>query len=211
MATSLFVKRFCTEFKPDPNDAAKSAGIDWVEYGPVGSFGRSLTRERVSRLRDCLPPGQDNPAVAMAHARWDAIRPAYEGWKSGQEMPVSGTPLAAWNALTPEQAEVFKSRGVCTVEEIAQLTDAHIERVPVPRLRDLIRQAQLFVESTDATRFAHSLERKEQEIAALNAQLESQQEQIAALIAKVQAITEKAGDGDAAAPEKRRPYKVNGE
>jgi hypothetical protein len=205
----LFVKRFWTEFKPDPNDAAKSIGIDWVEYGPIGSLDRSLTRERVSRLRDCLPPGKDNPAVVMAHSRWDAVRPSYERWKSGQEMPVSGTPLAAWNALNPEQADVLKSRGVRTVEDIAQLTDAHIERIPVRGLRDLIRQAQLFVDSADRTRFAHSLEKKDQEIAALNGQLDSLREQIAALTARVQEPAEKAANGDA---EPKRPArKANGE
>jgi hypothetical protein len=207
--TGLYVKRFSTEFKPDPNDAAKSIDIDWVEYGAIASLDRSLTRERVSRLRDCLPPGKDNPAVAMAHARWDAIRPFYERWKSGQEMPVSGTPLAAWNALSPERADVLKSRGVRTVEDIAQLTDAHIERIPVRGLRDLIRQAQLFVDSADRTRFAHSLEKKDQEIAALNGQLDSLREQIAALTARVQEPSEKAANGDA---EPKRPArKANGE
>jgi len=206
MAASLYVKRFSTEFRPDPNDAAKSIGIDWVEYGPIGSLDRSLTRERVSRLRDCLPPGKDNPAVAMAHARWDAIRPFYERWKSGQEMPVSGTPLAAWNALTPELADLLKSRGVRTVEDVAQLTDAHIERIPVRGLRDLIRQAQLFLDSADTNRFAHSLEKKEQEIAALNGQLDSLREQVAALTAKVQEPTEKAAgdDPNPSAPRVRR-------
>lgn len=207
--TGLYVKRFWTEYKPEPNDAAKSIGIDWVEYGPIASLDRSLTRERVSRLRDCLPPGKDNPAIAMAHARWDAIRPRYESWKSGQEMPVSGTPLAAWNALSPEQADVLKSRGVRTVEDIAQLTDAHVERIPVRGLRDLIRQAQLFVESADTNRFARSLEKKEQEIAALNGQLDSLREQVAVLTARVQQPVETAAAGDA---EPKRPArKANGE
>jgi hypothetical protein len=195
MTASLHVKRCWTEFKPNPNDAASMVEVDWVEYGPVGSLDRSLTRERVSRLRDCLPSDQANPAVALAQARWDAIKPFYESWKSGQEMPVNGTPLAAWNALTPEHADVLRSRSVRTVEEIAQLTDAHVERIPIPRMRDLIRQARLFMESADTTRFAHSLEKKEHEIAALNGQLESQRDEIAALNAQVQELAGKVGDG----------------
>jgi hypothetical protein len=211
MTASLYVKRCWSEFKPDPNDAARMVAVDWVEYGPVGSLDRSLTRERVSRLRDCLPADQANPAVAMARARWDAIKPSYESWKSGQEMPVNGTPLAAWNALTPEHADVLRSRFVRTVEDVAQLTDAHVERIPIPRMRDLIRQAQLFVESADTTRFAHSLEKKEHEIAALNGQLESQRDEIAALTAKVQDLAGKVADAAADTQPKRPPSKVNSE
>jgi hypothetical protein len=110
-------------------------------------------------------------------------------------MPLDGTPLAAWNAITPEQAEVFKSRGVRTVEEIAGLTDAHIERIPVMRLRDLVRQAQLFIASADTTRFAHTLARAEQENAALKATVEEQKSQIVDLLAKVNQLAERVGQG----------------
>ena len=105
----------------------------------------------------------------MAHHRWNVIKPAYEAWKRAEEPPEEGTPLAAWNAVRPEQAEVLKINGIKTVEHVAGLTDAHVQRIPVPNLRELKRQAQMFIDSADQMRFAARLDEKDKQLENLQA------------------------------------------
>lgn len=201
-APMIAIKRFWTEYAPDPQDPAKMIGVDWVEYGPAGSLDRTSTRAKIISLSALQPMhDQGNPAIVMAHMKWDVIRPAYEAWKKGQEAPVSGTPLAAWNGVSPEQAEILRSRSIRSVEEVAALTDAHIERIALPNLRSIIAAAKRFVESADTMRFAASLGEKERlisdqqnQISDQKAILESQQAQIADMMAKMNELTTMVAD-----------------
>lgn len=157
-----------------------------MAYGPIGGHDRSVTHDRVARLAKLQPlAGSQNPAVAMAHERWSLIERHYRAWLAGQETPTEGTPLAAWNALTPEQADVLRTNQIKTVEEVAALTDAHISRFPLPKLRELVAQAKAFVDSANQRQFAANLMAKEREIEHLKAANTERDEQIAALIAKV--------------------------
>lgn len=174
---TIVVQRFWQEFKPGPD--GKLVAVDMIAYGPIGSLDKSLTIDRVSRLsRVGHGTNRNNPAVALAQARWDMIRPLYEAWKAGQEAPLSGTPLGAWNAITPEQAEVFKMRGVKTVEHVAELTDAQINAIPVAHMRQLVLQARAFLESQDKSKFANEMLKKD-------AQIDEQNETIKALMARM--------------------------
>lgn len=198
---SLHIKRIWVDYKPDKTDAAKTVPIEMIEYSPIGKSGTSSIICSIRSLRDVLPmTDSSNPAIVFAHARWDFIKPRYEAWKSGQEMPVDGTPLAAWNGVTPEQSEVFKRNGVRTVEEISQLTDAHVERFPIAHMRQLIAQAKNFLAASDATRFAKLLSDKEGQIDSQAAELADQREQTKALLAKVDQLAEivanREGDSD---------------
>lgn len=190
----LRVYGFWTQYKPDPLDAARTIGLDWVEYGNM-TDDRTKIRQRVSQLRDCLVPLADaagNPAVEMAHVRWNLIRPQYEAWKSGQELPEEGTPLGAWNAVSPEQAAVFKQNGVRTVEEIAAFSDAHIQKFSdkIPRLRELVVQAKAFIEAGDQARLARSIEKRDEEIEALKSDNEEMRQMNRALLEKVNALAD---------------------
>jgi hypothetical protein len=143
----------------------------------------------------------------MAHERWSIIDKHYRAWLAGQEAPVDGTPLAAWNALTPEQADVLRANSIKTVEDVAALTDTHIARLPLPNMRELIRQARHFIDAAEQTRFAASLAAKEREIESLKAENAERDAQIAALMQKVDELaagvaarSDDASDGE---PEKR--------
>ena len=205
MATpSIHVVRFWTDFRPSRIDAAKLDPVDKVAYGPVGGTQRSVTICEVKRLSQIQPGGDDvtNPAISLARLRWDLIRPQYEAWKSGQEMPLVGTPLAAWNAVTPEQAEVLKSRGVKTVENIAELNDASIEGIPVPHMRELKRNAQRFLDSAETTRFAAIMAEKDRTVENQQSQINEQSNQIAKLVAQVNQLAQMAADKADAAEDK---------
>src|SRR5262245_15425227 len=121
----------------------------------------------------------------MAHQRWSIIERHYRAWLAGQEAPVDGTPLAAWNALPPDPADVLRANSIKTVEDVAALTDAHIARLPLPNLRELIRQARHFIDAAEQTRFAASLAAKEREIEGLKEENAERDAQIAALMQRV--------------------------
>lgn len=190
---TLAIKRFWTEYvaAPTEENALAMRGVDWVEYGPVGSLDRSTTCCKVSSLLNVLPMvDRGNTAVLNAHERLSIIKPAYDAWKTGQEAPINGTPLAAWNGLSPEQAEVLRARSVRTVEELAALGDAHLERIPLPNLREIIKQANRFLQSADTVRYAQELANRDGAIEKQGALIADQAEQIRALMSKVSELAD---------------------
>lgn len=186
--STIQIKRFYTQHSPHPSNPQRM--IDMVEYGPVGSIDRSLCAKSINEISKVSPLNEagGNKAVEMANDRWSIIKPAYEAWKSGQELPEEGTPLGAWNAITAEQAATFKTAGVKTVEQVAQLTDATMTRIAVPRIRDLVTQAQRYIASTDVTKFSQELAAKDRQIENQQEQLTAQSERIEALLQKVDAL-----------------------
>ena len=100
-----------------------------------------------------------------------------------------------WNALRPEQAEILKLQGIKTVENLAALNDTLVARIQVPNLRELKRQAQMFIDSADQMRFAARLDEKDKQLENLQASqtenlelIAEQREQIKALMGKVDAL-----------------------
>ena len=190
-APTLMVHKFWTEYKQDPNDPGKLIGVDKVQYGPINGATRSIITAKVSDLSRLQPlEGSQNPAVVMAHERWAVIQRHYEAWKKGQEAPLEGTPLSAWNALNQEQADLFRSRGIKTVEAFAAMTDSVMSQVQVPNLRDLVRQAKNFIDASEQTRLASKLAEKDNQIDALRSEADEQKAQIADLLKKVDALAE---------------------
>lgn len=179
-----WVPEYTKEEFPDPLRPGKMIGRqtptgktkprDWVEYSPVGSANLTVVREWIERLNCPLPltgKGGENPAVIMANMRWNAIEPRYEAWKKGQEIPSDGTPLSAWNGVSRQVAEILRSHGVYTVEELARLTDTHKQRMNIMGLGNCIEGAKRFVAASDKNTVSAALEKKDAEIADLRAQM----------------------------------------
>ena len=171
----IFVKRFWTEYKEDKVKPGTYREVDMVEYGPMGSAQYLMVTEAISRL-SCVVPlegrAQSNPAVQMAHSRWNAIKPKYEAWKSGQTTPLNGTPLAAWNGINQQQGEIFKLHGIHTVEDVSKLTDSHRQRIGLPGMMDLIDNAKRFLLSIDKASVTSALAERDAKIADLTAKME---------------------------------------
>jgi hypothetical protein len=145
----ILIHRFYTVYDQDPKTKLPRER-DMVEYGPIGSAGRSHTVERMDiilSVKDDAASG--NPAMMAAKVLRDFIKPRYDAWKSNQELPESGTPLAAWNHLQAAQAEVLRVNGVRSVEDVALLTDTHYTRIPIPNLRSIVEAAKQFLASKD--------------------------------------------------------------
>jgi hypothetical protein len=187
----LQIQRFWTDYVPERDhledgklvkgDAAKLVPVDKVAYGPLGRIDNALVNATVSSILRVKPfVDANDPASVMSHIRADFIGKAYDAWKTGQEAPINGTPLAAWNGLTPEQAEIFRARSIRTVEEIASLNEATRAHIPLPNLSSIV----------SAARFAAALADKEKQIDELRVGNVDRDEQINALIAKVNQLAE---------------------
>jgi hypothetical protein len=155
----IIIYRFYTVYDKHPATKEPRA-LDMVEYGPIGQAGRTQVTERIDVLSKVQPVAGANPAVVAAKVMWEFIKPRYEAWKSNQDLPETGTPLAAWNHLTNTQAEILRVNGVRSVEDCAQLTDTHINRIPIPNLRSIIEAAKKFLDSKDVNKFTSEMAAK---------------------------------------------------
>lgn len=169
---SVRVIKFWTNYKPGHDGLPH--GVDMVMYAPIGRADRLSLVEAVARLGKLHPieMAQDNPAVAMAHQIWATIKPAYDAWKTGQQLPDVGTPLAAWPGVSPEQADALKIMGIRSVEEFAEAGDGIISAVPFPGARELKIAAQTYLKSADRQAITNDLAKKDAELAVLREQLE---------------------------------------
>lgn len=127
--------------------------VDLVQVTNRAAYGDSgqLTHATWHRVAKLIPPdGGDNEGKVL-HMRlmWNIIGPAYEAWLKNEEIPQDGTPLAAWAGVSAEKAEVLKGFGVRTVEEVASLPEALVGSIPLPSVRELKRQAALFLDGRD--------------------------------------------------------------
>jgi hypothetical protein len=132
---------FWTDYEPDPNDPTQMRAVEWVKWGKRGDFGSSANVDKVNRVRLPLRQTRDDGSPEP-NPVWLAIEAQYDAWKKGLEVPVGGTPLEAWSALTKSQAQAFKGAGFSCIEHIAAMEDSHMQKVRLPdtrRLRDLAR------------------------------------------------------------------------
>jgi hypothetical protein len=153
-----------------------------VEYGPIGQGARTRAVERIDILSKANKVAGANPASMAAQVLWAHIKPRYEAWKGNQELPETGTPLAAWNHLTPTQAEFLRTNGIRTVEDVASLTDIHIQQFKIHNLRSIIEAAKRFVDGADVNKFAGEMKAKDEQLAAANARIDQMAEMLAKLM-----------------------------
>lgn len=168
----------------------------WVTYSPAHSPINTVNTERVrSMIPDPDRLGNDDDGVKLRfmQARWSQIEPHYAAFKSGRtDIEIDGTPLGAWPGVIPEQVEILRMSGIRTVEEVAKLTDGQIDKVRLPNMRDLRKQAALFLENSSAAAAAEREAKKDAII-----------EEMADRMAKMEALLE-----EKTAPRRGRPPKA---
>ena len=180
----ITIHKFYTVYEDNPKSPGTMRERDMVEYGPIGQGARTRCNERIDILSKINGVAGANPASQAAQALWGFIKPAYDAWKNNQVLPETGTPLAAWNHLTPTQAEFLRTNGVRSVEEVALLTDVHIQQFKIHNLRSIIEAAKKFVTSIDVNKFAGQMQVKDEELAAANARIDQMAEMLAKLMEK---------------------------
>jgi hypothetical protein len=178
----ITVHRFYTVYEDNPKAPGTMRERDMVEYGPIGQGARTRAVERIDILSSVPKVAGANPASLAAQVLWAHIKPRYEAWKGNQELPETGTPLAAWNHLTPTQAEFLRSQGIRSVEDVAHMTDIHIQQFKIHNLRSIIEAAKRFVSGADMNKFAGEMKVKDEQLAAANARIDQMAEIVAKLM-----------------------------
>ena len=155
--------------------------VDWVEIAPSGeAFERTRTWLRIKDITP-RPDGDERRNDSMSHkvmvARWAVIGPKYDAWKSGQDIPENGTPLAAWAGVSPEQAAHLQHMGIKTVEGVRDMGEGAIARLPFPNARKLPALAGEWLSSKGEAA-------KDAELAAMRERMALMEEMLAAQTAE---------------------------
>ncbi len=169
----------------------ESVEVDWVTYAPSHAPLTAATTDRVRHLKptDEMLHGEQSEKSKFMRARWDAIEPAYDAWKSGHEIPTHGMPLAHWPGVSAPAAEELRRYGIRTVEEVRDLTDGQLDKIRLPNMRDLRKAARAFLDNVFTANAANREAERDGEIEALKAALAEQQEQFAAAMALLEEKT----------------------
>jgi hypothetical protein len=175
----IAVLRIWTEYADvpgKPGDTREFHMCEWVKRGGNGA----TTCEKIARLE-------------KDQALWPMIEPAYKAWLKGQEEPTTGTALAAWPGVNSAQADRLKLMHIRTVEDVAAMTDADLEKVGMGA-RAMRDKARAFIQAKQGdAHIAAALTERDATIAAQAAELEELRATVDQLAAK--AGLEKRGPG----------------
>lgn len=156
----ISILEFKTEYAPGKD------GVDLVLLAPKGEG--HLKTQTWKRVKTLIPPENvDDATKASATyqdmaAKWYVIGPAYDAWKAGNELPETGTPLAAWSGVTNDMARALVAMGIKTVEDVRDMGDGAISKLAFPNARKLPELAGKFLEGKDlAQRDAENADLKE--------------------------------------------------
>lgn len=210
-ANDLNIRVHGFETRPEPlkgptgKDTGEIVMRDYVKYGPPMAADRLVVEARVDRLLKAPKPmNGNNIAQNAAWSRAEFIRPLYAAWKRGEQLPETGTPLAACNFLRQEDVTVLKMANVRTVEELAGMLDSNLGQVRLPNMREKRAQARSFLEAQDANKAAAAIKAQADEIAELKAQMQA----LVAQKADTEELPEVDENGDRIPKRRGRPPKV---
>lgn len=175
------------------NFDARTAGDKnlWVQFGlePMEDSAASATEGRpifkeIEHIK-IMQPGNKESIIIRPITEKDKsrFRQQYENWKAGREEEVSGTPLAKWPGVTRAQVEELKFFNVRTVEQLAEMADAHAQKfMGVNNLRRLAREyIQKGKEGAMSAQMLDALKAKDNQIAALQEALNGLQAEVSKL------------------------------
>ena len=172
---SIIPLDFRLEYLPQSDGTVRE--IEVVEYTRKGSQG-ATTPVRIEHLTRVKNGSSPDPI-------WLAIKPYYENWKAGKEAPIDGTPLAAWPGGTQHLTKALEAYHIRSVEDLANLTDGVLAKVPVPGIRSFRTQAKAFVDAQKTTAVvARDLIEKDKQIEALSGEVNELKELVKSLAAK---------------------------
>lgn len=165
----------------------RTKDVDFIILVPAGSAGKTTIEEEYSQWLAKIKGNphreerRDSPdhSVAMQAARFPdewikRIEEGYKLWKEGQELPLEGTPIRLWPAVSPSQRERLISMHILTVEALAEATDATMEAFGMGGIT--LRQRAidyLKVRKDPASKTAAELERLRKENESLAARLKA--------------------------------------
>lgn len=166
----LRVIEFKTEYRIGRNP------VDWVLVAPLGEeFMKTQTWHRIKDVKpreDVDHNTKESASYQDMAAKWSVIGPKYDAWKSGEDIPEDGTPLAAWSGVTPEQAQALRGLGIKTVEDVRDAGEEAMKNMRFPNARKLPALAREFLEGADASAKDARIAELEERMAAMADMLE---------------------------------------
>ena len=155
-ADARLLVRFFVKAKQDPERTAAE--------------GRPIFKE--AEFIQIMVAGDRNASHIRPVAPGDKLRfgKQYDHWKKTQNNEMlTGTPLEAWGVLSLAQAEEYRYFGVRTIEQMAELRDDIV--LKIPGATKLKQRAREFLD----------ISRSEAPLKAVNAELEKRDNEIATL------------------------------
>ena len=128
---------------------------------------------------------------------------AYEAWKEGSEIPVSGTDLKNWPGVTPAQLKTCQGATIRTIEDLAAANADTIRKLGMGGVA-LMEKAKSYLESAGSNRAS-------EEIAAIKVQMESLMSTIEKKDRQIDDLKEQLSDADEPQKRTRRKRDENGE
>lgn len=114
--------------------------VDMVTLRQIGS-----TDSVMFKVEDWLKQNKIDVAQGrLPQTHMEAYAESYRRWKLGQEIPVEGTPIKTWPAITPAQVETLLRIGVRTVEDLSRLSDEGLSKVGMGAI-DLKNKAKAWI------------------------------------------------------------------
>jgi len=111
---------------------------------------------------------------------------SYQNWQQGEEIPLNGTAIKGWQALSPAQTETVIRVGIRTVEDLAVCNDEALRRLGMGG-RDLVKKAKSWLNgANDHGKVALQNAALEKENEQLKITLESLEEKVELLARQVQ-------------------------
>ncbi len=158
---SLRIVKFETRYVPKepmkPDLGVKE--VDYVITAPRGMGKYTETPQRIIYVQ------------RMTNGMWEIVKPHYEAWKQGQTIPDFGTPLAAWNGVNHDQADILRAQAIRTVEELAMTPDSMLDKLGMG-MRTARDAAKRWVAAADTRDLATSLAEKDDKIEELQRQMQ---------------------------------------
>lgn len=177
---AIRVLNFVTEYTPDQSKPGEMKATDWVEWGKIGDKTGATTRERVNALMPRVTrDGTRNEAI-----EWQVVGPAYERWKKNEEIPETGTPLAAWPGADRSLVDVLKKFNILTIEDFVGTADHVISSLPIPSPRQRKKMAEAFLLAQgDVSHTQAELSKRDEKIEQQAREMAEMREQLNALMA----------------------------
>jgi len=146
----------------------------------IPPYSRDKVEAKVERWFDNVRANIKNGRMPQA---WlDHWEEGYEKFKKGEEMPLNGTSVKNWPAISQSECKRLIAANILTIEDLAQVNDEGIRRLGMGAL-ELKNKARAYVQ---AAKDAGPLI---MEMAALRKETEQKDAVIASLVEKVEALT----------------------
>lgn len=160
-----------------------------VDYALITPMGSKDTIER--RVLEWLPQLEQQVREERFRSSWlSAYRESYAAWKEGREIPVEGTPIMSWPALSPAQVQGVLNARVRTVEDLASANEETLQRLGMGGRALKQRAVEWLAASKDVGKIAERAAALE----TANADLTAQNQSLMARLAKLEALLPKDAD-----------------